>query len=762
MDQHIFLHIQIVGENGVGRRSIIESLAYKITKNPENVPERLRNTKIIELSVDNLYGCNVTNNICTTFFNALKSLKVYDAFNYDLPPNPKLMSIEEKKAHLYGNNPPPTAHDEDVERLFNEMVESVQLYRENREKTNQPKILFIHQFYNMVDDYSYSFYDSVSSVLQPLLEKKRLKLVTCMTPSEYAKFTKNPLASHFEVIKVGEPNFATTLDIVTKKKEYLEASHGVFIDNDIVEEALLLSNRYIPLKANPMKCISVLDELASIVEKRGCSIPINVLELEDKIKKVSIDIDKKSDDDIDTSSLMKKLEKLKESYATKYSAWKAEYQALQSYRENRVRLIGLKKELGDCIASITSPDCESAKRASKIIEDDIPEVKASLKIFEKQSAKNKYVNNRATLDDLSVVISRMSGIPQKDLYFTTQKNHSLNNMESILEEQVIGQKQAISSISKTIRVAKLGLRDANKPQASLLFCGFSGVGKTELAKQIAKVVYGNENSVSVIDMTKYNTEFSVSGLIGTSAGYVGYDDGGELTNTIKKNPFQVIIFDEIEKAHSRVWNILLPVFEEGVCQNNYGESVSLKDTIIILTSNVGTKRLFQHKEEDKDLTQQEIFHEEIKETFAPEFLNRLDDIVIFNELSMHDLDKILSIQLRKLEERLSKKREIKIELSTEARQFLIFNSFDIQLGARPIKRNIQNYLSAPISDLFYQGKLDKHCTLKVDVDEKKLKVEVIVDEKKESQEKRKRNNDYDDLLELDHKLKNAIKSSNVE
>ncbi|KAG2393637.1 hypothetical protein C9374_007168 [Naegleria lovaniensis] len=752
--QEGYNNVMLVGEHGVGRDSIVHAFVQTIERE-RFLPSRLKNLKVVELSVENLYGCNATNNVSVAFMNALEQLGVYDPYELEIPPHPSKATFKEKATYLFG---PQSTHSKTfVETAFNDRLKNL---KDHKERThNERKVLFIPGLFKMVDDYSYKFYDSISSVLQPLMETKKVQVIGCMTPSEFAIFKNSPLYPFFQTIEVKETNVAHTLKILEKRKTSIETTHGVILSNELIEEAVRLADRYLPTKNNPSKCISVVDEVASLVERRVGSVPQAILNLEAKIKILTIEIDKNTNTQKET--LIKTIEALKTELSTCKEKWNEELNAFLEYKKNKLDINRLKQELKQCIQLIDSSESPYAKRAAAIIQQDLPAIKNEINKFKESLQKNVYVNIVASLEDLATVVSRMAGIKPSDIYFTSQSNVSLINLESEVEKHIVGQSEAIRSIAQSIRVARSGLREENKPQGSYLLVGRSGTGKTALAKQIAKVLYGSEDFVTVIDMTKYNTHWSVTGLIGVSPGYIGFETGGELTNAVKRNPHQVIVLDEIEKAHPSIWNILLPVFEEGMCTDNYGKAVSFRHTTMILTSNVGTRRLQEERVDDKDLTRQEIIMEEVKHTFVPEFLNRLDEVVVFNDLTMAHLDAILTLQLQQLEERLSKKKPITITLTPEARQFILYQSFDIQYGARPIKRNIHTFISSPLAKMILEGKLEQCCNVLVSVEQKKnLSFTIQVNEEKEEEYRSKQNmTELDELIELEYHYNNALKST---
>ncbi|KAF0983769.1 hypothetical protein FDP41_007684 [Naegleria fowleri] len=752
-------NVMLVGEHGVGRDSIVHAFVQTIERESAygSLPSRLKNLKVVELNVENLYGCNSTNNVSVAFMNTLEKLGVYDPYGWEIPPHPSKATLKEKATYLFGSQS--VTHSKTfVENAFNDRLKTLREYA-SREKSHgsERKILFIPGLFKMVDDYSYKFYDSISSVLHPLLETKKVQLIGCMTPSEFAMFKNSPLYPFFQIIEVKETNWSDTLKILEKRKDSIETWHGVIIPSELIEEAVRLADRYLPTKNNPSKCISIIDEVAALAERRAGAMPQEILDLEARIKILNIEMDKNNN--TQKQDLAKTVQALKTEWSTRNETWTAELNAFLKYKKNKLDIHHLKQELKQCIQLIDSSESLYAKRAAAIIQEDLPALKKEISNFKESLKKNVYVNITASLEDLATVVSRMAGIKPSDIYFSSQSNASLINLESEIEKTIVGQSEAIQTIAQSIRVARSGLREENKPQGAYLLVGRSGTGKTELAKQTAKVLYGSEEFITVIDMTKYNTQWSITGLIGVTPGYIGFETGGELTNAVKRNPHQVIVLDEIEKAHPSIWNVLLPIFEEAMCMDNNGKRISFKHTTIILTSNVGTKRLQEEREDDKDLTRQEIIMEEVKHTFAPEFLNRLDEIVVFNDLTMTHLDTILTLQLRQLEERLSKKKPITITLTPEARQFLLYQSFDIQYGARPIKRNIQTFISSPLAKMIFEGKLDQCCNVLVSIEQKKnLSFTIQVNEEKETEYRSKQNKtELDELIELEYHYDNALK-----
>ena len=742
----------LVGKPGVGRRSIVNGLAQKLSHD-DVASDRLKTLKIYEIYEESLQGGSVQQQ----FMKTLEKMGICSLHVYPVPPHPNAtIEPKEKMSFLFGSKPPKNMKQHEINDMFNDKLDMIKLYNEENEKS--PAVLYIPNLFQLVDDFSFGFYSSISNVIKPLMEKKKIIIVGCMTEGEYAKFSNGSLRDLFQPIHVKELEFAKILKILEKKKELIECAHGVTIPSPIVEEALRLTDRYIKNHAQPLKSLTSLSDLATRVERSIFSTPQEILDLEASIMRMmTVDSAKEG-----TKKFQSSLNKLSTQHKSLKDEWLTELNNHKSYIHERKTLSNLKLQLAECVKYM-SVEPKKAHLANDIITNQIPALKERISKYESKSSTNKYVKYTASMEDLAVVVSRNAQMNPKDILLTNKSVNSLINLEDRLGEHIIGQSEAIQSISRIARICRAGLRDEKKPQGMFMFVARSGVGKTELARQLAKHLYGSEDSITKIDMSEYTDQWSLSRLIGTGPGYIGYGDGGQLTNSLKKNPHQVVLFDEIEKGCADVRNILLQIMDDGICTDGFGQAISFRNATIIITSNVGTMRLQQEREEDKGLTKNEIILDQIKQTFPPEFINRFDEVIVFNDLDIDHLDKILSLQVKLLEERLSSKKRIDVSLTKEARQYLLYQSFDIQHGARPIKRNLEKLVIAPITELFFKGQLEKHCTVHVDFKEKNLSFSVTVNQQREDEEAQQKNiAEIDELLQMEYHVKRATQQQQQE
>jgi ATP-dependent Clp protease ATP-binding subunit ClpC len=488
-----------------------------------------------------------------------------------------------------------------------------------------------------------------ANVLKPALASGEITVIGSTTASEYRKFIeKDPaLERRFQKIYVTEPTIEETINILSGIKSKYEEHHKVKYQHSAIQSAVQLSARYITDRHLPDKAIDVIDEA-------GAKARLSALTLPDKLKIQSekiVDFESKRNDPNSKENLEEKLTKMKEKYEEEYSKWRAE-------AENRI---------------------------IQINEEDIAEI-----------------------------ISNWTGVPLRQLRL--EEMEKLLNLEAVLHERVVGQDEAIKSVAKAIRRARSGLKDPQRPTGVFMFLGPTGVGKTELAKTLAAYLFGNETHLVRIDMSEYMEKFSVSRLVGAPPGYVGYDEGGQLTEIVRRRPYSVILLDEIEKAHTDVYNILLQIMDEGRLTDSQGRTVDFRNTIIVMTSNLGseqinkTKRSLGFVEEDtveseyKDIKQQVM--SAVKKAFKPEFINRLDDVIVFHPLTKNQLKNIISIQLSDLKSRLEE-RNLTLSVKESAIDFLLEKGYDSVFGARPLKRAIQRYIEDPLSEELLKGKYEE-------------------------------------------------------
>ena len=591
----------LIGEPGVGKTAIAEGLALKIVQ--DEVPELLKNKKIVALDLTSMVAG--------------------------------------------------TKYRGDFEERIKKAMDEV--------KAAKDVILFIDEVHTIMGAGAAEGAVDAANILKPSLARGELQVIGATTIDEYRKNIEKDAAleRRFQPVTVGEPTEEEAVEILRGLRDKYEAHHKVKITDEAIESAVKMSSRYIADRYLPDKAIDLIDEAASIVRLNAQTIPQNLKDMEDEIKR---------------------LEQEKQSAVTS--------QDFESAAKLRDKQNNLKKLLAD--------EKEKWKNVSS------HEVKS------------------VTTDEIASVVSQWTGIPVNQL--TKEESERLLNMEKILHERIVGQDKAVSSIARAIRRGRVGLKNPKRPIGSFIFLGPTGVGKTELCKTLAEAMFGDENAIIKLDMSEYMEKHTVSKLIGSPPGYVGYDEGGQLTEKVRRHPYSVVLFDEIEKAHPDVFNMLLQILEDGVLTDSQGRKVSFKNCIIIMTSNVGANKItdpklamgFNHSEDGKGSakTIEELVMPDLKRTFKPEFLNRLDEIIVFNQLEKDDIKEIARRMLKTLIKRV-KDMDIDIEFTDEAVSALADEGFDKTYGARPLRRAIQSKIEDRLSELILDGtvKPNTKCTV---------------------------------------------------
>lgn len=534
-------------------------------------------------------------------------------------------------------------------------------------------ILFIDEIHTIVGAGSAEGAVDAANILKPLLARGEVQVIGATTLNEYRKYIEKDAAleRRFSPVNVGEPTPDETVEILEGIRDKYEAHHNVKITKEAIESAVKLSVRYINDRFLPDKAIDLVDEAASRVKMRNYTRPDSIKKLEDKV--LSIDKEK----------------------------------------EEAVRVQDFEKA-----ANLRDKENETKKKLEK----------------EKQKWEDRNTKSVSVLteEDIADVIASWTGIPVKKL--TQDENEKLKNLEKTLHERVIGQNEAVEAVAKAIRRGRVGLKDPNRPIGSFLFLGPTGVGKTELSKALAEVLFGNENAMLRIDMSEYMEPHSVSKLIGSPPGYVGFDEGGQLTEKIRRKPYSVILLDEVEKAHPDVMNMLLQILDDGRLTDAQGRTVNFKNTVIIMTANIGARLItdknmlgFSNNNNKNEETQKEYetikkdVMGELKKQFRPEFINRIDEIIVFHKLNNEDIRKIMDIMLNQLISRL-KEQEIDIEIDESVKKLLIEKGVDIKYGARPLKRTIQNILEDKIAEAMLDGKITVSKKAKVIAENEEVKI----------------------------------------
>ena len=577
-----------------------------------------------------------------------------------------------------------------------EFEERLQNVLKEIHKENGKIILFIDEIHTLVGAGKSDGAMDASNMLKPALARGELHCVGATTLDEYKKYFEKDaaLTRRFQPVFVNEPSSSDAVAILRGLKEKYEIHHGIRISDEAILAAVQLSDRYITDRFLPDKAIDLMDEAASKVKMEIDSKPEEIDQLDRDLIKLQMEknvLSKDSEqDEKKNETINQQIQELEKKLKSLNATWEAEKKILDTKRNLNERIDQAKEDL------------EAAQRngdltkASEIMYGLLPSLQKEYDSLNEQE-QSKIINEVINAEDIAGVVSKWTGIPLEKL--SGGENNKLVNIEHLLEKRVIGQKDAIEKVSKAIKISKAGLQDPNKPLGSFLFLGPTGVGKTELSKALAEYVFDNEKQMLRLDMSEYMEKHSVSKLIGSPPGYVGYDDGGKLTDSVRRRPYQVILFDEIEKAHPDVFNILLQILDDGRLTDSKGKIVNFKNTLIIMTSNIGSQ--IPIDDHFDYATKKNLALEELKNHFRLEFLNRIDDIILFNKLTKENINHILQNQIAIIQERISPKG-IKISFSDEALEFLADKGFDPIFGARPLKRLLQDEVLNPLSEIILE------------------------------------------------------------
>ena len=653
----------LIGEPGVGKTAIAEGLAHRIVRG--DVPENLKSKQIFSLDM-----------------GALVAGAKYKG------------EFEERLKAVVGEV---TKSDGEI-------------------------ILFIDEIHTLVGAGKGEGAMDAANILKPALARGELRSIGATTLDEYQKYFEKDkaLERRFQIVMVDEPNELDAISILRGLKEKYENHHKVRIKDDAIIAAVQLSTRYITDRFLPDKAIDLMDEAAARLRLQIDSVPESLDEVSRRIKQLEIEREaiKRENDKGKLERLNKEIADLKDEETKQKAQWQSEKEQINKIQQNKIDIENLKFE-----ADKAEREGDYGKVAEirygkiKQKEEEIREVQEKLKTMQGASAM---IKEEVDSEDIADVVSRWTGIPVSKMM--QSEKEKLLHLESELHTRVIGQEEAISAIADAVRRSRAGLQDPKRPIGSFIFLGTTGVGKTELAKALAEYLFDDENMMTRIDMSEYQEKFSATRLIGAPPGYVGYDEGGQLTEAIRRKPYSVVLFDEIEKAHPDVFNILLQVLDDGRLTDNKGRVVNFKNTIIIMTSNMGSSLIRENFEKMTPETHDQVVDETkvqvlelLKKTIRPEFLNRIDDIIMFTPLNEEEIRKIVTLQLNSVKKMLAQ-NGIALEFTDAALAFISDKGFDPQFGARPVKRVIQKYVLNELSKELLGGTVNKDRPIIIDSD----------------------------------------------
>jgi len=657
----------LIGEPGTGKTAIAEGLAHRIVRG--DVPENLKSKQVFSLDMGAL----------------IAGAKYKGEF------------------------------EERLKAVVNEVV-----------KSNEEVVLFIDEIHTLVGAGKGEGAMDAANILKPALARGDLRAIGATTFNEYQKYFEKDkaLERRFQVVHVDEPDTLSAISILRGIKERYESHHKVRIKDEAIIASVELSQRYISDRFLPDKAIDLMDEAAAKMRLEMDSVPEELDEIERRVKQLEIEREalKREKDNKKLSSLHEEISNLKEEQSRLRAKWQSEKSVIDSIQKKKSEIEELKFEAEEAERQ-NNYERVAELRYGKIkeAENEITELQGEL---EKLKEGDNLIREEVTAEDIAEIVARWTGIPVAKML--ESEREKLLHMEEELHKRVVGQDEAIAAVSDAVRRSRAGLQDEKRPIGSFIFLGSTGVGKTELARALAEYLFNDENMITRIDMSEYQEKFSVTRLIGSPPGYVGYDEGGQLSEAVRHKPYSVVLFDEIEKAHPDVFNVLLQVLDDGRLTDNKGRVINFKNTLIIMTSNLGS-HLIQESFEGLEEANQELVLEETKKkllellrkSLRPEFLNRIDETIVFTPLSKADINAIVKLQFNNVIKRLSGK-DLKLEITEAAINLLAELGYDPHFGARPVKRILQKYVLNELSKRILAGDVDNNRPVIVDVEDSKL------------------------------------------